>query len=60
VTDEDDGTDLVAELTAAREERLSCLARGDGTTAALLAAWIDALLDEWNRRTARQSPPARQ
>jgi hypothetical protein len=45
--------DLVAELTAARDERLSCLDRGDGETAMLLAAWIDVLLDEWNRRTAR-------
>ncbi|MFL6118055.1 hypothetical protein [Actinophytocola sp.] len=52
--DEGTGADLVAELTAAREERLSCLARGDGATAALLAAWIDALLDEWNRRTTRR------
>ncbi|TDV54787.1 hypothetical protein [Actinophytocola oryzae] len=42
--------DLVAELVAARDERLSCLARGDVETAALLSAWIDALLDEWNRR----------
>lgn len=42
--------DLTAELTAARAERLACLTRGDAETAVLLAAWIDVLLDEWNRR----------
>jgi hypothetical protein len=47
-----EAADLLAQLAAAREERLGCLARGDGETATLLAAWIDALLDEWNRRTA--------
>ncbi|WP_158073432.1 hypothetical protein [Actinophytocola xanthii] len=42
--------DLTRELEAARVERRGCLARGDSETALLLAAWIDALLDEWNRR----------
>jgi len=42
--------DLAPEITAARAEQLSCLAREDRETAALLAAWIDVLLDEWNRR----------
>jgi hypothetical protein len=54
--------DLAPEITAARAEQLSCLARGDRETATLLMAWIDVLLDEWNRRqqwhtTAR--PPGR-
>jgi hypothetical protein len=47
------GVDLVAELAAARAERLTALGRGDHQTATLLAAWLDALLDEWNRRKAR-------
>lgn len=54
--------DLVPEITAARAEQLSCLARDDGETAALLAAWIDVLLDEWNRRKERDTtagPPGR-
>jgi hypothetical protein len=46
-------TDLVAELAAARAERRTALDHGDHETAALLAAWLDVLLDEWNRRTAR-------
>lgn len=45
-------TDLVVELTAARDEWHACVNRGDSETALLLTAWIDALLDEWNRRTA--------
>ncbi|SDD75451.1 hypothetical protein [Actinokineospora iranica] len=40
--------DLVAELTAAARDLRR--ARGDAETAVLLRAWIDALLDEWNRR----------
>jgi hypothetical protein len=52
VTDQEDA-DLVTQLAAARDERLSALARDDRDTAALLAVWMDALLDEWNRRTAR-------
>jgi len=47
------GVDLVAELVAARAERLTALDRGDHETARLLAAWLDALLDEWNRRKTR-------
>ncbi|MBW4720255.1 hypothetical protein [Saccharothrix obliqua] len=42
--------DLSGELDAACTERRSALACGDADTAGLLAAWIDALLDEWNRR----------
>ncbi len=42
--------DLVGELVAAREEQRQVLAQGDTVTAGLLAAWIDVLLDEWNRR----------
>jgi hypothetical protein len=42
--------DLVSELTAARAEKRLCEASGDTETAALLTAWLDALLDEWNRR----------
>lgn len=52
--------DLTTELAAARAERVSCLARGDHETAVLLTAWIDVLLDEWNRRQdwrARTEPP---
>jgi hypothetical protein len=45
--------DLATELTAARDEQRLCRARGDDETATLLAAWIDALLDEWNRRLER-------
>jgi hypothetical protein len=43
--------DLAEELTAARAEQRSCEECGDMATALLLAAWLDALLDEWNRRT---------
>ncbi|MBB5958280.1 hypothetical protein FHS29_004888 [Saccharothrix tamanrassetensis] len=42
--------DLVGELATARAERCLALACGDTVTAGLLAAWIDTLLDEWNRR----------
>lgn len=52
--------DLAAELSAARAERLGCLACGDSETAVLLATWIDVLLDEWNRRKhwhATSGPP---
>lgn len=45
-----ESTELRAELVAACAERDTCLARGDHTTALLLTAWIDVLLDEWNRR----------
>ncbi|WP_433260258.1 hypothetical protein ACQPZF_23660 [Actinosynnema sp. CS-041913] len=45
--------DLVGELTAAHEERCQAVADLDAETARLLAAWIDALLDEWNRRGRR-------
>ena len=48
--------DLRAELIAARTEQILCRTRGDRDTAALLAAWIDVLLDEWNRR-ATEGPP---
>jgi hypothetical protein len=52
--------DLATELAAARAEQVSCRARGDTDTAVLLAAWIDVLLDEWNRRQdwhAAAGPP---
>ncbi|MEU4804595.1 hypothetical protein [Actinosynnema sp. NPDC023587] len=42
--------DLVGELTAARAEHRTAVDHGDAATAGLLAAWIDLLLDEWNRR----------
>ncbi|RKT55342.1 hypothetical protein [Saccharothrix australiensis] len=42
--------DLVHELTAARAERRLVARDGDVETATLLGAWIDVLLDEWNRR----------
>ncbi len=42
--------DLCAELTAAGAELRHHLLRGDREVADLLGAWIDALLDEWNRR----------
>lgn len=41
--------DLTAELSDACAERRTCMARGDTETALLLSAWMDALLDEWNR-----------
>ena len=45
-----DRPNLVAELTAARQELAHRRAQGDTETAMLLGAWIDTLLDEWNRR----------
>jgi hypothetical protein len=45
--------DLAAQLIATRAEQRSCEACGDVETAMLLAAWLDALLDEWNRRTSK-------
>jgi hypothetical protein len=44
--------DLATEMLAARREQLLCVACGDHETAALLAAWIDVLLDEWARGVA--------
>ena len=49
--------DLTSELVAARTEQLLCRTRGDCDTAALLAAWIDVLLDEWSRRVVWTGPP---
>jgi hypothetical protein len=48
--------DLAAELTATRTEQRLCEECGDVETALLLAAWLDALLDEWNRRTEEDCP----
>jgi hypothetical protein len=42
--------DLRAELVAAGAELRHQLLCGDREVADLLGAWIDALLDEWNRR----------
>ncbi len=42
--------DLCVELAAAGAELRHQLLRGDREVADLLRAWIDALLDEWNRR----------
>ncbi|MFC6092231.1 hypothetical protein Q5530_30370 [Saccharothrix sp. BKS2] len=42
--------DLGVELADARAELRDHLACGDHEMADLLGAWIDALLDEWNRR----------
>ncbi|HEX6342313.1 hypothetical protein [Umezawaea sp.] len=42
--------DLCVELAAAGAELHHHLLCGDRETAELLGAWIDALLDEWNRR----------
>ncbi|SES29682.1 hypothetical protein SAMN05216188_1313 [Lentzea xinjiangensis] len=42
--------DLRVELAAAGAELHHHLLRGDREVADLLGAWIDALLDEWNRR----------
>ncbi|WP_367129470.1 hypothetical protein [Saccharothrix sp. HUAS TT1] len=44
------GLDLCAELSAAGAELRHQLVRGDHDVADLLGAWIDTLLDEWNRR----------
>jgi hypothetical protein len=51
--------DLAIELAAARAEQHACEAAGDVATALLLAAWLDALLDEWNRRTDENCPAPR-
>ncbi|MFC5058263.1 hypothetical protein [Saccharothrix xinjiangensis] len=42
--------DLCVELEDACAELRDHLARGDREMTHLLGAWIDALLDEWNRR----------
>jgi len=42
--------DLCVELAAAGAELHHHLLCGDRETAELLGAWIDTLLDEWNRR----------
>lgn len=42
--------DLRVELAAAGAELHHRLLCGDREVADLLGAWIDALLDEWNRR----------
>ncbi|MFF5097534.1 MULTISPECIES: hypothetical protein [Actinosynnema] len=42
--------DLAEELRATRVEQVEHLRRGDPETARLMGAWINALLDEWNRR----------
>lgn len=42
--------DLAEELRATRVEQVEHLRRGDPETAQLMGAWINALLDEWNRR----------
>ncbi|QFZ21397.1 hypothetical protein [Saccharothrix syringae] len=42
--------DLCSELAVAGSELRDYRARGDGEMAELLGAWIDTLLDEWNRR----------
>lgn len=42
--------DLRVELAAAGAELHHHLLRGDREVADLLGAWIDTLLDEWNRR----------
>lgn len=44
--------DLRVELAAAGAELQHHLLCGDREVADLLGAWIDALLDEWNRRRA--------
>lgn len=44
--------DLCAELASARAELREYVRRGDREMADLLGAWIDTLLDEWNRRQA--------
>jgi hypothetical protein len=43
--------DLRFELSAAVEDLRYYRAHDDHTTVELMLAWIDALLDEWNRRT---------
>ncbi|MBB5802176.1 hypothetical protein F4560_001944 [Saccharothrix ecbatanensis] len=43
--------DLRFELAAAGEDLRYYRERDDDATVELLLAWIDALLDEWNRRS---------
>ncbi|WP_158849507.1 hypothetical protein [Saccharothrix deserti] len=43
-------SDLDVELEAACGELRRYRSRQDDATAELMLAWIDALLDEWNRR----------
>ena len=42
--------DLRFELAAAGEDLRYYREHGDHTTVGLMLAWIDVLLDEWNRR----------
>ncbi|ATE54398.1 hypothetical protein [Actinosynnema pretiosum] len=49
--------DLAEELRATRVEQVEHLRRGDPETAQLMGAWINALLDEWNRRCGRRVAP---
>jgi hypothetical protein len=54
--------DLRFELVAAVEDLRHYRSRHDDVTVELMLAWIDALLDEWNRRArsrrpAQESPP---
>ncbi|PSL55891.1 hypothetical protein B0I31_104182 [Saccharothrix carnea] len=45
--------DLWFELTAAGDDLRYYRERGDHATVELMVAWIDVLLDEWNRRAGR-------
>jgi hypothetical protein len=45
--------DLDFELTSAGADLRHYRDRSDDTTVDLVLAWIDALLDEWNRRARR-------
>ncbi|ACU36848.1 hypothetical protein KCV87_05360 [Actinosynnema pretiosum subsp. pretiosum] len=49
--------DLAEELRATRVEQVEHLRRGDPETARLMGAWINALLDEWNRRRGCRVAP---
>ncbi|WP_157620594.1 hypothetical protein [Saccharothrix sp. NRRL B-16348] len=46
--------DLRFELAAAVEDLRYYRETDDHATVELMHAWIDALLDEWNRRTRRR------
>jgi hypothetical protein len=46
--------DLRFELAAAGEDLRHYRARRDHATVGLMLAWIDVLLDEWNRRDRRR------
>ncbi|XVS61190.1 hypothetical protein ACQPYE_23105 [Actinosynnema sp. CA-299493] len=46
--------DLRFELAAAVEDLRHYRETHDRTTVDLMLAWIDALLDEWNRRPGRR------